>query len=148
MAYLTRIRSVFLLAEIRGSRITDTHLEDPASGLEFDVLGLDGAVSIHLGVHLGEPWYRWIWMWESSQEADLAHSQLPPGFDESLEGVITSIRTFLQSSLNTDSDDARIVSLDLTPQLIRLGLEMAAIDMTKDQVMQELAQYRRLAASR
>ncbi len=56
----------------------DTFLEDPTTGLSFNAVSLDGVVSIHLGVLNGEPWYRWIWMWESTQEADLAHSKLPP----------------------------------------------------------------------
>jgi len=146
MAYLTEVRSVLLQARYRGSQILDTYLEDPVSGLRFYALSLDGVVSIHLGVHNGEPWYCWIWMWESTQEADAALNTLPPGFDEALQAVIESIRSFLRSSQVAGDHDTRLCTFDLTPQLASLGLDMAAVEMTQEQSAQELAQYRRLTA--
>ena len=147
MAYLTRVHSVSLHALYQGSNISDTYLEDEASGLRFYVLSLDGVVSIHLGVYNGEPWYRWVWMWESTQEADFALNHLPPGFDEALEAVISSIQHFLHDNHASDNHDTRLCTFDLTPHLVGLGLEIAAIDLSKEQAAQELAQYRRLAAS-
>lgn len=146
MAYSTEVRSVLLYARYQGSQILDTYLEDPASGLRFYALSLDGIVSIHLGVHDGEPWYRWIWMWESTQEADAALDTLPPGFDEALDAVIESIRSFLHSHQAAGDQDTRLCTFDLTPQLTGLGLKMAAVEMTKEQAARELAQYRRLTA--
>ena len=130
MTYLTEVRSVLLNVRYQGSQILDTYLEDPTSGLRFYALDLNGVVSIHLGVHNGEPWYRWIWMWESTQEADAAHSKLPPGFDEALDAVLDSIRSFLHSNQVADSSKTRLCTFDLTPCLASLGLDMAAVKET------------------
>jgi hypothetical protein len=138
MAYLTEIRSVLLHARYQGSRILDIYLEDPGSGLRFYALSLNGVISVHLGVHNGEPWYCWIWMWESTQEADTALNQLPPGFDEALDTVTESIRSFLHDNQAAGDYSTRLCTFDLTPQLASLGLDMAAVEMTKEQAAQEL----------
>jgi hypothetical protein len=147
MAYLTGVHSVLLHARYRGSQILDSYLEDPISGLRFYALNLNGIVSIHLGVCDGELWYRWIWMWESTQEADAALNKLPPGFDEAWDAVIDSIRSFLHNSQAAGDHNTRLCTFDLTPQLASLGLDMAAVEITKEQATHELARYQRLAAS-
>ncbi len=122
----------------------DTYLEDPASGLKFQAVSLDGVVSIHLGVFEGEPWYRWIWMWESTQEADLAHMKLPPDFDDSLNAVVASIQSFLHANQIADGPDDRLCKFDLTPHIAGLGLKLSAVEMSKEEVAREFAQYQRL----
>ncbi len=147
MAYLTKVYSVSLCAQYQGSQIVDTYLEDPASSLRFHAISLDGDVSIHLGVLDGEPWYRWVWMWESTQEADSALAKLPPDFDDALEAVIDSIRNFLRANQTADDLDTRLCKFELTPHLANLGLELAAVELSKEEAARELAQYRRLAGN-
>ena len=148
MAYLSKISSVLLCAQYQGSQIVDSYLEDPVSSLRFHAVSLDGVVSIHLGVLDGEPWYRWIWMWETTQEADSALNKLPPGFDDALEAVVVSIRIFLHATRAADGPDMRLCKFDLTPHLASLGLELAAVEMSKEEAAREFAQYQRLAGDR
>lgn len=146
MKFLSRINSVKLHAQTSAPQRLDTCFKAGDSGLSFNLLILNGIVSIHLGIHNGEPWHRWIWMWESTQEADLALAQLNPGFEEDLEAVLSAIRQFVRGLPASEPDSKPPDTLDLTPHLDRLGLEMFAWEISQDESARELAKYKNLAA--
>jgi hypothetical protein len=126
----------------------EAHFEDAALPSEFYVLLLEGPAPIQVGVHDGEPWYRWAWMWESTREADLALEKVPTDVESRLESAVASMREFVARCIAGPDDRHVTAKLDIAPLLGPIGWPMLADPCSKTDAARRLAIYRRLRGDR
>jgi len=137
LTQLPATESVQVCVEFNGRSLADAYFEDTKTQQRFNVLSIDDVVSVNIGLYNGEGWYRWVWMWESTQEADKAWSKAPPNIAETIEQLVHRINNFIgDATRNVKSEKSRVV-LDITPELMKIGWEMTILDYTPDQVAQE-----------
>lgn len=137
LTQLPATESVQVCVEFNGLALADAYFEDRKTHQRFNVLSLDDVVSVNIGLHNGEGWYRWVWMWENTQEADEAWSKAPADIGEVIEHLVQRISNFIgDATRNVNSERSRVV-LDITPELMNIGWEMTILDYTTDQVAQE-----------
>jgi hypothetical protein len=137
LAQLTATESVQVCVEFDEHSLADAYFENRNTQQRFNVLSLDDVVSVNIGLFNGEGWYRWVWMWESAQEADEAWSKAPADIEKIIEELVQKINNFIgDATRNTETDKSRVI-LDITPELMNLGWQMTILDYTTDQVAQE-----------
>jgi hypothetical protein len=68
---------VRVCVEFDGRSFADAYFEDIQTQQRFRVLALDNVVAVDIGLYNSECWFRWVWMWESMEEADEAWSKAP-----------------------------------------------------------------------
>jgi hypothetical protein len=129
--------SVQVCVEFNGLSLADVYFEDMKTQERFNVISIDDVVSVNIGLYNGEGWYRWVWIWESTQEADEAWSKAPANIEETIEELVQRINNFIgNATRNVKSGKSRAV-LDMTPELRNIGWEITLLDYTPDQVIQE-----------
>ena len=134
---LQSTESVQLCIEFDGRLLADAYFEDRKTQQRFSALSIDNVVSVHIGLYNGEGWYRWVWMWESTQECDEACSKVPADLEKNLVQVVQGINDFIEeASRNAKSEKSKAI-LDITPVLMKIGWEMTILDHTTDEVAQE-----------
>jgi hypothetical protein len=137
MTQLQATESVQVCVEFDGRSLADTYFEDRKTLQRFNVLSLDDVVSVHIGLYNGEGWYRWVWMWESTQEADEAWSKAPADIDKPIVRIVQSINDFIGDATRNANSEKSKVLLDITPELRNIGWGMTILDHTTDEVAQE-----------
>ena len=131
-----------------GNCLIDSHIEEPAAANGFYVLELIGPVAVQFGVHEGEPWYRWVWMWESTREADLALAEVSPDVEHCLDTAVAAIREHVAKADSASASPDRVERLDIGALLAPIGWPMFATPHTKIQAAASLATYQRLLRER
>ena len=140
--------SVQVCVEFNGLSLADAYFEDMKTQERFNVLSIDDVVSVNIGLYNGEGWYRWVWIWESTQEADEAWSKAPANIDETIEELVQRINNFIgNATRNVKSEKSRAV-LDMTPELRNIGWEITILDYTPDQVIQEYRLSKKVQSKR
>ena len=140
--------SVQVCVEFNRRSRADTYFEDMKTQERFNVLSINDVVSVNIGLYNGEGWYRWVWIWESTQEADEAWSKAPANIDETIEELVQRINNFIgNATRNVKSEKSRVV-LDMTPELRNIGWEINILDYTPDQVIQEYRLSKKVQSKR
>jgi hypothetical protein len=129
--------SVEVCVEFKGRSLADLYFRDRKTQQQFQVLSLDGIISVNIGLSNGEGWYRWVWMWESTEEADEAWSKAPPDVEQTIESLAQRINDFIKDTHRKAKSRRSMVALDITPQLKSTGLEMTILDYTPDEVARQ-----------
>ena len=130
-------KSVQVCVEFNGHSQANTYFEDIKTQERFNMLSIDDVVSVNIGLYNGKGWYRWVWIWESIQEADAAWSKAPSNIEETIEELVQRINNFVGNAMrNVKSEKSRVV-LDMTPELMNIGWEITILNYTPDQVIQE-----------
>jgi hypothetical protein len=131
------IESVQVCVEFVNFSLVKAYFEDKKTQQRFNVLALDDVVAVNIGLYNGVAWRRWVWMWESTQEADEAWSKAPADIDKILEGLVQKINDFIgEMTKNVNPENLKGV-LDITPELVNIGWEMTMLERTIDDVAQE-----------
>jgi len=126
--------SVFVCVEFDPHSIADAYFEDGQTHRRAYAINLDGAASVQIGLNTEQAWYRWVWMWETKQEADEAMKQVPDDLDLKLEQLVQKIDDFLSRARETNIQGGLSqVRLDITPDLKSIGWEITLLDYTKEQ---------------
>ena len=140
--------SVQVCVEFNGRSRADAYFEDMKTQERFNVLSIDDVVSVNIGLYNGEGWYRWVWIWESTQEADEAWSKVPSNIEETIEELVQRINNFIgNATRNVKSEKSRAV-LDMTPELRNIAWEITILDYTPDQVIQEYRLSKKVQSKR
>jgi hypothetical protein len=134
---LRSTESVQVCIEFDERSLADAYFEDRKTQQRFSVLSIDNVVSVHIGLYNGEGWYRWVWMWESTQEADEAWSKAPADLEKNIEQVVQGINDFIEEATRNAKSEKSKAILDITPELMKIGWEITILDHTTDEVAQE-----------
>jgi len=131
-----------------GDRLVDSHMEDSATGAKFYILELSGPAPVQFGVHEGEPWFRWVWMWETTREADLALAKVPPEVESSLDSAVETIRQVVSMANPGQASPDRVERVSIGDLLTHIGWPMTGLPDTKAKAAAGLAIYKRLLEQR
>jgi hypothetical protein len=129
--------SVQVCVEFEGRSISDAYFIDGKTRQRFYVLSLDGILSANIGLYKGEGWYRWVWMWESKDEADKAWSKSPSDIEETLDRLAQRINDFIKGANRNAKSTKSLVVLDITPELKSIGWPMTILGNTTDEAARE-----------
>jgi hypothetical protein len=140
--------SVQVCVESNGRSLVNAYFEDMKTQERFNMLSIDDVVSVNIGLYNGEAWHRWVWMWESTQEADNAWSKAPTDIDKAIEQLVQGINNFIGDARRNVKTDKSKVVLDITSELMNIGWEMTILDYTTDQVAQEYRLSKRVQDKR
>ena len=145
---LKATESLQVCVEFNGRSLADAYFEDIKTQERFNLLSIDDVVPVNIGLYNGEGWYRWVWIWESTQEADEAWSKAPANIEETVEQLVQRINNFIADAVRKTRSDTSRVILDLTPELMNIGREMTILDYTTDQVAQEYRLSKKVQSKR
>jgi hypothetical protein len=137
LTQLQATESVQVCVEFDRRSLVDTYFEDRKTQQRFNMLSIDDVISVNIGLYNGEGWYRWVWMWESTQEADEAWSKAPADIDKTIERLVQRINNFIRDATRNAKSKKSKAILDITPELMKIGWEITILDRTKDEVAQE-----------
>ena len=136
-------KSAQVCAEFDAHALLDAYFLDAETRRRFYVLSLDDVVSVNVGLYNGEAWYRWVWMWESTKEADEAWSRAPADLEQNIEQLVQKIDGFIRAVKRNAKPESKSV-LDITPELEHIGWEMTILEYTPAQVAGEYELSRRV----
>jgi hypothetical protein len=137
LTQLKATKSVQVCVEFNGRLSEAAYFEDKDTQQRFNVLSVDDVVSVNIGLFNGEGWYRWVWIWESTQEADEAWNRAPADIEKVIEELTQKINNFIVDAARIPKPDKSRVVLDITPELMNIGWEMTILDYTADEVEKE-----------
>ena len=148
LTQLQATESVQVCVEFDGHSLADAYFEDRKTQQRFNVLSIDGVVSVNIGIYNGEGWYRWVWIWESTQEADEAWSQAPADIDKTIARLVQKINDYIGNVTRNAKPAKSKVLLDITPDLMSIGWEMTILDYTTDEVAKQYRLSKRMQKKR
>ncbi len=144
---LKAAQSVAICVKFNGLLFEDAYFEDRQSQQEFYVVGFEGIAPVNFGLYNGEAWYRWIWCWESTTEADQALKQIPDGIDNILEQLVLKVNDFIREAREENARTGNtIFVLDVTKDMKSIGWELTILPFSKQNTATDYEIYKRLKA--
>jgi hypothetical protein len=126
--------SVFVCVGLDPHSIVDAYFEDGQTRRRAYALGLDEAASVQIALNTEQAWHRWVWMWETKQEANEALKHVPDDLGLKLEQLVQKIDDFLSRARETNIQGGPSqVRLDITPDLKSIGWQITLLDHTREE---------------
>lgn len=136
--------SVQVCVEFEGRSSSGAYFKDRKTQQRFYVLGLDGIISVNIGLYKGEGFYRWIWVWDSTEEADMAWSKAPADIETTFDRLVKRINDLIKDAKRNVKSGKSLVVLDITPELKSIGWPMTILGNTPDEAAREYELSRRV----